>query len=156
MICSRIRRISLLAVIAAVLVGPSALWCQERGHCLRVEVPGLLKLPDDSVHDASLLRICFEDWKNPSKGRHVLYLDGMPWGALESRTGTDPEVKSPQPLVVFERSRYGEARLIGCAWPAQDGMRTHVLYAAGADETLLAEAADLLADDPSHFLRAAK
>lgn len=138
------RRVSLrahpttrIAVLAAALLVAltAATWtsAQQRGRCAVAELPGVLVLPDGSVHRATMLKICFEEWHNPSTGRHVIYLDGRKWGYLLSRAGTSHGGGPDVPVFVFTTRDEGErVRLLGYGWPEREGTAVHALHRPGA------------------------
>jgi hypothetical protein len=121
-----------LATALAVLVTSPAPIAQQRGRCAVTELPGHLVLPDGTVHDSGELKICFEDWHNPSSGRHVILLDGKKWGYLLSRSGRSDKSRTDVPVFVFTpRTEHQHVRLLGYAWPDGDGMSIHVLHRPG-------------------------
>ena len=93
--------LAVLAISLAILATSPSLVAQQRGRCAVTELPGHLVLPDGKVHNAGELKICFEDWHNPSSGRHVILLDGKKWGYLLSRSGRSDESRADVPVFVF-------------------------------------------------------
>ena len=126
------------------------------GACATVEVPGQLVLPDGtSPEDAGVLTICLERWLSPVSGIHTLQVRGRPVGMILSRIGRDPQATARQPVVVFDRNVWGEARLVGYAWPEEHSMLAMVFQAVGRQpDPSLADPAKLVqvCEDSDRYL----
>jgi len=137
-------------ILAAALVLTPSLVAQQRGRCAVAELPGHLVLPDGKVYQARELKVCFQAWHHPDQGRHLIIIDGRQWGYLMSRSETSDGLKADVPLFVFTpRTENHHVRLLGYAWPENDGMSVHLLHAPGhkvigglTDARMLLERAD--------------
>jgi len=130
----RTRLLGLAAVaIATVLAMPLA-WSGGSGRCISASLPEALILPDGSVHEAGLLRICLEREFSPVAGLHRAYVDGRAVGRFLSRAGRSEAVDDDrQPFIVLRRTGDGPLVLEGYADPDGDRYRTYLVEPVDRD-----------------------
>jgi len=118
------------ALVAAVALagGPAA--AQRLGECVRAELGATVLLPDGSHREVETLRLCFDRKMNPIAGLHEVEADGASQFA-QSRIGEAEADAAAGAVIVFERNRAGELRLIGYAVPDGDRIVTFALRCVG-------------------------
>lgn len=139
-----LKALGLGAVVVAAALGSNPAQAQRLGQCVRVKLdaPVLLTdgslreldapvlLPDGSLREVGVLRLCLDRRMNPVAGLHEIEVDGASQLAL-SRIGEAEADVVAGAVVVFDRSRTGELRLIGYAVP--DGDRVVTFWIGGLD-----------------------
>lgn len=117
-------------VVAAAALGANPAQAQRRGDCVRVELDAPVVLPDGSIHETGLLRLCLDRKMNPAAGIHEIEVDGAAQLAL-SRIGKAEGDVATGAVVVFDRNRAGELRLIGYAVPDGERLVTFTMEGLG-------------------------
>jgi hypothetical protein len=134
------------AVVAAAALAANPAQAQRLGQCVRVELNAPVMLPDGSIHETGLLRLCLDRKMNPAAGIHEIELDGVAQLALSRIDRAEADVAAGA-VVVFERNRAGELRLIGYAVPDGDRLVTFTIEAPGRPRSRLQAGGGLL-DQP--------
>jgi hypothetical protein len=134
----------LAVVVAAAVLGAGPTQAQRYGQCVRVELDAPVVLPDGSLQQVGLLRLCLDRKMNPAAGIHEIEADGVAQLAL-SRIGRAEADAAVGAVVVFERRGLGELRLIGYAVPDGDRLVTFTIGGPGQPGDALRARGDLLA-----------
>jgi hypothetical protein len=117
--------------ITALLLSPAA-WSGGSGRCISASVPEALILPDGSLHEAGLLRICLDREFSPVAGLHRAYVDGRAVGRFLSRAGqSEAAADDEKPFVVLRRDRRGALVLEGYADPVGGRLNTYLIQSPG-------------------------
>lgn len=126
------RTVLLLAALAlALCIASGSVMGQGFGRCAVADVPSAIVLPDDTVHPAGALKVCFDRIYSPVAGLHVTYLDGRSVGMFVSRMDQSEGLGGQQePFFVFGRNRDGQLVLEAYAWP--DHERFYIYRVRGA------------------------
>ena len=82
-------------------------------HCVSVDVPAPVTLPDGSIQPAGELRLCLTRNYNPVTGLHRIYVDRMPVMMLLSRASNAEAPGDSRPTVLFYGSLETGLRLVG-------------------------------------------
>ena len=122
----RIWLVFLLATVpaAGVAVGGS-------GPCFSVSVTDSVVLPDGSVHDAGVVRICVSHELSPVTAVHKVYVDREHVAMLVSKVGQGEALGDGNPVVMFNRDSRGRLHLAGFAAPEDGRMTNYLLHRAG-------------------------
>lgn len=125
-----LKALGLGAVAAAAALGAGPAQAQRLGECVRVELDAAVVLPDGSLHETGLLRLCFDRKMNPAAGIHEIRVDDAAQMAVSRIARAEADVVDGA-VVVFERNRAGELRLIGYAVPDGERLVTFTMERPG-------------------------
>lgn len=125
-----LKALGVAAVLAAAALGALPAQAQRSGQCVRVELDAPVVLPDGSIQEVGLLRLCLERKMNPAAGIHEIEADGAAQLALSWIGEAEADVAAGA-VVVFERTRAGELRLIGYAVPDGERLVTFMMKGPG-------------------------
>jgi hypothetical protein len=131
------------AVVAAAAGGANPAQAQDLGQCVRVKLDAPVVLPDGSLHQVDVLRLCLDRKMNPTAGVHEIEADGRAQLAL-SRIGRAEADAAAGAVVVLARNRAGELRLVGYAVPDGERMVTFTIEGIGKRRAELQAKGDLL------------
>lgn len=102
----------------AVMAGAAVSMTVAGSPCLSVTVPAEVILPDGSVQDPGILRLCFDRHLNPVSEIHEISFAGMPKGLFVGRA-YPAEGQPLRPVVRFQRSESDAWILVGFTRPAR-------------------------------------
>jgi len=120
------------ALALAVCIASGSAMAQGFGRCVVADVPSAVVLPDDTVHAAGSLKVCFDKLYSPVAGLHVTYVDGRSVGMFVSRLDESEGLGGlQQPFFVFARNRAGRLVLEAYAWPDNDKFYIYRVRGAG-------------------------
>jgi hypothetical protein len=139
-----LQALGLVAVVAAAALGANPVQAQRLGECVRVELDAPVLLPDGSIREVGLLRLCLDRKMNPIAGLHEIQLDGAAQ-LVVSRIGEAEADAAAGAVVVFDRGRSGELRLVGYAVPDGDRIVTFLIGSRERGGNALRASAGLLA-----------
>jgi len=106
-------------------------------HCVSVDVPAPVILPDGSIHPAGELMLCLTQNYNPVTGLHKVYVNRRPVTMLRSRAARAEMPKKSPPTVLFHGSLASGLRLVGYTVPANGKVFSYLIWndrAAHRDE----------------------
>lgn len=122
-------RASLFALILLSLAGRAV--AEDPTRCIRAELPKAVVMPDGSVHDPGLLRICMTRRYTPVSGLHEIYIDGTFAGLFVSELGkSEGSVERNDPFLFFRANEDRQWELRGYALPDGNGLVTYRLQSA--------------------------
>jgi hypothetical protein len=101
-------------------------------HCVSVDVPAPVTLPDGSIQPAGELRLCLTRNYNPVTGLHRIYVDHMPVTMLLSRASRAEAPKDSHPTVLFYGNLQRGLRLVGYTVAANGKVFSYLLWNARA------------------------
>ena len=126
------RGILLFTTLAlAVCIASGSAMGQGFGRCVVADVPSPIVLPDDTIHAAGSLKVCFDRLYSPVAGLHATFVGGRSVGLFVSRLDESEGLdRLQQPFFVFGRNRDGQLVLEAYAWP--DDERFYIYRVRGA------------------------
>jgi hypothetical protein len=121
----------LLMAVAILITSAQPASAGTRGACLQADVPAPIVLPDGTVNQRGLLRICLTQMYSPVAGLHKTSIDGSDIGVFISRAETQlATADDRQPYFVFIRNSRGQLELD--SYVLLDGAR-RVTYKVGPE-----------------------
>jgi hypothetical protein len=101
-------------------------------HCVSVDLPAPVTLPDGSIQPAGELRLCLTRNYNPVTGLHRIYIDRMPVMMLLSRASNAEAPDDSRPTVLFHGSLETGLRLVGYNVASNGKVFSYLLWNARA------------------------
>jgi len=110
-----LRLATMLAV--GLFAGATVAWAQDRGICVRADVPEAFTLPDGSVHAAGRIALCNHRAFTPMIALHRVWVDGDGATLVMSRRTAADEYRDNRPALLFRRTPDGALDLVGYVVP---------------------------------------
>ncbi len=119
--------------VASMVVGADARAVVPT-HCVSVDVPAPVTLPDGSIQPAGELRLCLTRNYNPVAGLHRIYVDRRPVILLRSRASYAEIPDDSPPTVLFYGNLREGLRLVGYNVATNGKVFSYLLLNASAVE----------------------